>query len=293
MTGKDLSSAGIAPTPGACPADAGFKPVSAVAVAREMVRRVASNLRRNGYAVSRKVPRAGWHTRRAFLLILAAGPSARATGNSIQACYSWPALAFERYLASHRHSDPFERSAPVGVIVEASLPEFCRSAGLLAVRTQDENKRAETRILQSMGDATVSEEVIGPCFALHEGVAVLPPSSAAITPADYDFRFTGQVKTGGGSACIYDIRPRSNRRSLIVGQLWMDCRTGQEIMLAGYFPDEPAMGGRVQFVRETKLAEESARARVTRTSFAIPRLGRAELVITELILDHGITLPGE
>jgi hypothetical protein len=293
MTGKNLSSAGIAPTPGACPADAVLEPASAAAVEREMVRRLASDLRRNGYAISRDVPRVGWHTRRAFLLILAVGPSARAAGNSIQASYSSPALAFERYLASHRHSDPFKRSAPVGVIVEASLPGFCKSAGLLAVRTQDENKPAEIRILQSMGDATVSEEIIDRCFALHEGLAVLPPSSATITPADYDFRFAGQVKTEGPSAYIYDVRPRSNRRNLIVGQLWMDCRTGQEIMLAGHFRNEPTMGGRIQFVRDTKLAEGSARARVTHTSFAIPRLGRAELVITELILDHEILPPAE
>jgi hypothetical protein len=283
MTGKDLLSAGIM-APGACPADAGFTPGSAVGVEREMVRRPVPYLGLTRYALSQNVPRAGSHTRRAFLLILLAGPSARAAGKSIQACYSSPALAFTRYIASQRQPDPFECSARVGVIVEASLPELYKSAGLLAVRTQDENKRAETRILQSVGDGTVGDEVIERYFAVHQGRAVLPPSTTTITPANYTFRFAGQVETGGASAYVYDVRPKTKRRSVIVGQLWMDSRTGREIMLAGYFPDEPAIGGRGQFVRDTELTNGSARARVTHTSFAIPRLGRAELVVTELIL---------
>lgn len=261
MTGKTLSPAGAAPNPGDCPGDAG----------------------------SGRYP--GWPTRRAFLLMFVAAP-VRAARNSIQACNSSPALALARYVVSQRQSDPFERSAPVGVTVEASLPEYDKSAGLLAVRTQDKNKRAETRILQSLGDATVGEEVIE-CFASHERLAVLPPSITTITPANYEFRFAGEVRTGGASTYIYDVRPRRIRRGVIVGQLWMDSRTGQEIMLAGYFPNEPAMGGRGQFVRDTQLADGSARARVTRSSFAFPRLGRAELVITELILDHEIVVSAE
>ena len=61
----------------------------------------------------------------------------------------------------------------------------------------------------------------------------------------------------------------------------MDSATGQEVMVAGYLSDIPAAGGRVDVVRETHVIDGFVAARVTHLRFAVPRLGRAEVVVTE------------
>jgi len=48
--------------------------------------------------------------------------------------------------------------------------------------------------------------------------------------------------------------------------------------------DLPVSGGRVDVVRDTRLMNGSACARVTHVGFTVPLLGRAEVVITEIVL---------
>jgi hypothetical protein len=64
----------------------------------------------------------------------------------------------------------------------------------------------------------------------------------------------------------------------------MDAETGGEVMLSGHLMDLPASGGRVDVVRDTKWMNGSAFARVTHVGFTVPLIGRAEVVITEIVL---------
>ena len=147
---------------------------------------------------------------------------------------------------------------PVGVFIEASLPALYKSAAMLAVRRQGEDKRSELQVLQTAGDGTVADEVIERYFALRQEVDILPLSSVAITPSNYKFHYAGEVKTGGAAAYVYDITPKKNRPGLLLGKIWMDAGTGDEVMLSGHLMDLPASGGRVDVVRDTKLMDGSA-----------------------------------
>jgi hypothetical protein len=193
-------------------------------------------------------------------------------------------LAFARYTTSHVERDPFTQSGPVAVFFEASLPELYKSAAVVAVRRQGEDERSELNVLQVAGDGTVADEVIERYFALRQEVDILTRSSVAIIPSNCKFHYAGEVRTDGAAAYVYDITPKKNRPGLPQGKLWMDAQTGDEVMLSGHLTDLPASGGRVDVVRDTKLMNGSAFARATNVGFTVPLIGRAEVVITEIVL---------
>jgi hypothetical protein len=193
-------------------------------------------------------------------------------------------LAFARHLASLENGDPFERAEPVAVSIEASLPGLYKEASLLAVRDHDENTRSKYHVLALGGDGTVLTEVIGRYFGAKQQMDDIPASSVAVTPANYKFRFAGEVSTGGTPAYIYRISPKRGRRELLSGQVWIDSRTGDELMVTGRFTKLPSIHGPVAVVRETKLVNGSPSGRVSHVVFTVPNLGRAELVVTEFLL---------
>jgi len=218
------------------------------------------------------------------LLIFSIMQTARGNDLSIPAPPSPRAAAFARYIATLQEQDPLAASGATGILIEASLPELYKEASLLVIRASGENHRSRYLPLQIKGDGTVVDEVIARYAALQEHFEDVPAAAVAISPANYKFRFAGQVKTGGAAAYVYQITPRKRRPGAFAGQLWMDCNSGRQIMLRGHMIDAPSIGGHADLVRDTKLRNGSAYARVSHLAFSIPRLGRSELVITELVL---------
>jgi hypothetical protein len=176
--------------------------------------------------------------------------------------------------------DPFSGAGPVAVLIEASLPHFYKGARLLAIRKMGENERSEYLIVGIEGDGAALDEVTTKYVALQEEIENLPLSSIQISPENYKFRLRGEVKTGIGSAYVYDISPRKHRPGLFKGQIWIEAGTGAEVLISGRIADASSVGGSVDFVRETKL-DGVGSSRITHLSFAVPLLGRSELVVTE------------
>jgi hypothetical protein len=223
--------------------------------------------------------------------VLLLASNALADGSIVQACCSSREAAFAAYITLQGQRDALAIPGPTGVIIEASLPELYKSATLYAVRRPGENENSNLMVLQIEGDGTVAQEVIDRYLALKELFDAIPASSVAVTPANYKFQFAGEVKTGGSAAYMYRITPKKNRPGLLEGQVWMDSVSGHEVMLTGHLVDLPASTGFVDIVRDTKVIEGSALTRVTHVTFSIPRLGRAEVVMTELPLN--LELPGQ
>jgi hypothetical protein len=224
------------------------------------------------------------HTWSIFLPILFLGSNAQAASPTVQTCCSSKETAFARYVTLQAERNPLAKIGPTGVIIEASLPEFYKSATLYGVRLQGENEKENLKVFQIEGDGTVAEEVIDRFLALQELFDAIPQPFVAVTPANYKFRFAGEVKTGGSLAYIYNIIPKKNRPGLLAGQVWMDSGSGYEVMLTGHLVNLPSSTGLVNIVRDTKVIEGSALTRVTHVSFGIPQLGRAEVVVTEVPL---------
>ena len=188
-------------------------------------------------------------------------------------------IAFARYIASLEQHDPFTEAGPVAMLIDASLPSFYKDAHLLALRKMGENERSEYRIVGIAGDGAALDEVTTRYFALREEIENLPLSSIQITPENYIFRLRGEVKTGIGSAYVYDITPRKHRTGLFKGQIWIEAGTGADVLISGRLEGAPSIGS-VDFVCERKL-DGADYARVTHLSFTVPLLGRSELVVTE------------
>lgn len=201
-------------------------------------------------------------------------------------------LAFARYIASTHERDPFTESGPVGVKIEASLPDLYKDASLLAIRDTGDSERSEYRVVQAEGDAIVAQEVIARYFLVQQQLEGLPFSSVAVTPANYKFRCKGAVGTGRAFAYVYQITPRNKRAGLLQGQMWIDSMTGEAILLAGRFVKAPSMlPGKIEMVRNTELMEDGSRMRVTHLTIETRNAGRGDLNIVEIPLSGQVIEP--
>ena len=201
-------------------------------------------------------------------------------------------IAFARYIASLENPNPFSQPGLVGVVVEASLPQLYKDAVVVAICDSDASARRKCRFLDVEGDGAVVNEVVARFFAMQSQAGDRPASSIAITPANYRFRYAGEVRTGESSAYIYKIRPKKSQPGTMVGEIWLDSGTGAELMLKGRVNEAHTIG-HADVVRETKMRDGSARARVTHLTFGVPRLGPSEIVVTECLLqpEDGLELP--
>ena len=227
------------------------------------------------------------HAWSALLLTLLMASHGRAAKLPIPSPYTSADVAFAKYVTLQGQRDPFANSQAVAIAIEASLPELYKSAAFVAIRKPGER----VQILQIAGDGTVLAEVLDRYFIVRERIDALPFESIAVTPSNYKFHFGGEVSTGSAAAYIYDVSPKKKGPGLVSGRLWMDSATGREVMLSGSLSDMPAAIGRVDFVRDTQMVEGAVVARVTHVKFAVPRLGRAEVVVTEAAVGLGALLP--
>lgn len=225
-----------------------------------------------------------WRYLSALFVILSSVPTVRGTEAYLEPRDSGQSLAFARYIATLNGRDPFEQAGPVAVRIEASFPELYKDALVLAIRIPGEDGRPIYGVLGVAGDGAVLSEVVGRYLALQAQLANLQPSSLAVTPGNYKFRPAGEVNTGGTQAYIYRITPKSRRPGLLTGRIWTDSKTGAEILLAGHLTKLSAIGGPADFVRDTRLRNGSPYTRVTHLTFAVRNLGRAELVVTEYVI---------
>lgn len=170
----------------------------------------------------------------AALLMLSIVQNAQARDLAAEPNRSLQALAFARYPGSHDNGDLFNQSRPVAILIDASLPGLYKRAELLAVRDRDESARPKYYLLAVGGDGTVLAEVIGRYLEAAQQMDDIPASSLAITPANDKFHFAGEVRTGATPAFIYRITPKRSGAGLLNGQLWMDSRTGAELVLSGH-----------------------------------------------------------
>jgi hypothetical protein len=216
------------------------------------------------------------------LLTLLFPISALAEDLSIARSGSAESLAFARYIGSIQDPNPFTGSVPVAMAIEASLPGLFKQSRLLAIRQLGESERSEYSVLQTEGDATVTQEVIARYFELQQQLEDLHQASLAITPANYRFHYVGEVGNGDTPAYVFRIVPKKKRDGLIQGQLWIDSVTGVAVLQSGHFVrTHSASIRRIEIVADTKLINGYPYARVTHMTIETPRAGRGELTIIE------------
>ena len=189
------------------------------------------------------------------------------------------AMAYARYIVGLKQETPWSLET---VEIDASLPKLRKQGRLRAIRRLLPLGRPEYQVLEIAGDETVRQQVIVRYLSAQVQAAAIPASSVAINLANYKFRYTGAVKTGGNVAYVFLITPRKKREGLINGALWLDGETGAVVRQSGYLVKKPSIFvKRVDVTRETDLRDGSAEMRVTHLSVDTRLVGRAELVIRE------------
>jgi hypothetical protein len=195
---------------------------------------------------------------------------------------STPSLAFGRYLASIQERNVFTESGPVGVEIEASLPDRAKQGSMLAVRQMGDSERSVYRVIRLDGDSTVKQQVIARYLAAEEQAEALPYSSVEVTPANYKFHYVGSLETNGTAVYVFQIAPKKKRVGMIRGQIWIDSVTGVAVHQAGRFVKRPSVFIRqIEVTRDTNLRDGLPDKRTTHVVIDTRLVGRAELTITE------------
>jgi hypothetical protein len=194
-------------------------------------------------------------------------------------------LAFARYIESMHDRSPFTESGHTLIAIEASAPGLYKESRMMAIRQTSQSERSEYQVVRMEGDAIVMHEIVANYLKMAEQMEDLPFSSVAITPANYKFRYMGEVGGGASSAYVFQIVPRRKCDGLIQGELWIDARTGQEVLRKGRLVRTPrSFAGKIEVLVDTTLLDGSPRIRVTHAILETRQIGRGELNLTEVPL---------
>jgi len=214
-----------------------------------------------------------------LLLVFLPASRGQAAETTIVESTAGASMAFARYIAGLDEASPWRSET---MDIAASLPKLEKEGTLRAIRRLSPFGQPEYQVLEIAGDRTVRQQVIGRYLAADVQSVAIPPSSVAITPANYRFRYKGAVKTGETIVYVFFIAPRKKREGLIKGELWIDGDTGAVVRQSGYLVKRPSIFvKRVDVTRETDLREGIAAVRVTHLSVDTRLVGRAELTIRE------------
>jgi hypothetical protein len=187
--------------------------------------------------------------------------------------------AFGRYLAAAERVNTWSVET---IEIEASLPKLNKRGRLRAIRRVTPAGEADYQVLEIAGDRIVRQQVIERYLSAQMTAAEIPVASVAITPANYDFRYRGAVKTGDAVAFVFQIKPRKKRLGLMSGELWLDAKTGAAVRQSGYLVKSPSLFvKRVGFTRETVLSDGVAQKLLTHLSVDTRLVGLADLIVTE------------
>jgi hypothetical protein len=213
-----------------------------------------------------------------LLVVLQASPGEAAEMSMVEST-TGASLAFARYISNLDEASPWRLET---VEIEASLPKLEKAGTLRAIRRLSPFGQPEYQVLEIAGDPTVRQQVIARYLAADVRAVAIRPSSVAITPVNYRFRYKGVVKTTESMAYAFCITPRKKREGLIKGELWIDGDTGAAVRQSGYLIQRPSMFvKRVDVSRETDLHEGIVEVRVTHLSVDTRLAGRVELTVRE------------
>jgi len=218
----------------------------------------------------------------AALIALALPPTLRAGDVAISPAVeptAAPNLALARYVAGMERNRPW---ASETVEIDASLPKLKEHGRLRAIRRLLPFGKPEYQVFELNGSRTVKQQVIARYLSAEIQAAGITPSTVAVTPANYQFRYAGSVESDGGLLYAFQIAPKKKREGLIQGVIWIDAESGTAVRVSGYLVKKPSIFvKRVDMTRETSLHDGVAESRVTHLALDTRLVGRAELTIRE------------
>ncbi len=173
------------------------------------------------------------------------------------------------------------RGVQMEVEFDAKLPKLKKEGKLTAWRVISKVGSVRYIVDKFVGDNSVKKDVIARYMAAEQQAQQdATPTSTAITPDNYKFKYKGLKEIAGRSAHVYELNPRKKRVGLFKGELWVDAETFLPLLETGRFVKSPSIFlKKVEFVREYEIANGRAIPKHIESHVDTRLWGRADLTI--------------
>ncbi len=197
-----------------------------------------------------------------------------------QADDSQPAAIIDSYVTASAAQRSRLQGASMAVDIEAEVPNLKKSGSMHALRRISEIGRITYDAFRFEGDSTIKKDVIARYLTAEAEAQKVDPSSLAITPANYKFKYKGLADKDGRRAYIFAVSPRKKRPGLFTGELWIDPDTHLPIRESGRLVKNPSIFvRRVEFVREYQIQDGVALLRRIQSMVHTRLVGKAKLSV--------------
>jgi hypothetical protein len=166
------------------------------------------------------------------------------------------------------------------VEIEARLPKLKKQGRLHALRHISRLGRITYDAIVFEGDSSVKNNVIARYLAADTQSQASDLSPLAVTPANYKFKYKGQLDQDGRQVHVFQLTPRQKRVGLFKGELWLDAETCLPVRESGRLVKNPSIFlRRIEFVREFDIREGVAIPRSLESTVETRLVGKAELSV--------------
>jgi len=191
-----------------------------------------------------------------------------------------PQGVVENYAAASGAQNARLRGASMEVEIEASLPKLKKQGRLHALRHISRLGRITYEAMVFEGDNSVKNNVIARYLAADTQAQASDLTSLAVTPANYKFKYKGQLDQDGRQVHVFQLTPRKKRVGLFKGELWLDAETCLPVRESGRLVKVPSIFlRRIEFVREYDIREGLAIPRSIESTVETRLVGKAELTV--------------
>jgi hypothetical protein len=180
-----------------------------------------------------------------------------------------------RYMEAKQTQQAALRGAQMQVDILAKLPRLEKQGTLRALRTISKFGKITYKALGFSGDNTVKNEVITRYMAEEA-----KSQDAAISPANYKFKYKGRSEREGRQVQLFQIIPRKKALGLFRGELWLDADTAMPVREAGQSVKTPSVFlKKMEFVQDYEIRDGVAFPKHFQGTADVRMIGRAELSI--------------
>ena len=193
---------------------------------------------------------------------------------------SQSAAIIDGYVAASTAQQNRLQGASMEVEIDAEVPKLHKSGRLLALRRISALGRITYDALRFEGDSRIKHEVIARYLTAESEALNSEPSTMAVTPANYKFKFKGLLEKDGRQIYAFRVSPRKKRTGLYEGELWIDPQTHLPVRESGRLVKSPSLFvSKIEFVRDYQTVDGVALPRRMESLVHTRLIGKARLSV--------------
>ena len=185
-----------------------------------------------------------------------------------------------RYVTAIQLQESWAQAVSMDVDMDADLPQLKKHGRFHAFRFMTKVGQIFYDKRRFEGDGTIKKEVIGRYLQAEKDAKSEYGAAAAVTPANYKFKYQGMTDYAGRPAYVFQVDPRKKQLGLYKGELWIDKETGLPLRQWGELVRNPSMFLRsVYFVRYYEIYDGVSVPRRLISDVSTRLFGKAHLTI--------------